>query len=481
MEGFVPDEVQPEELSGFTPDTDVPFVEDVKQPEELQEPMFAEGTLGANIGAALKGRLENTEQAAKRMAEDEQTYLETAAQGFGQVLMAGNDVVSETILGVLSGMTPDAAETWLKEQIDTGADALMDTNTAKYLYEAYSNLSDRARADIDAAANIGMSLIPMSSKTGKALKAAGERSEKSSLGRYLLDQSAAAKKARNAELGMDPKMQTVHNREDAVLNTALTIKGITASTPRKKMMTALNAEVARLGTGIKKALAGSPLTIPKGTVTRRMSSALAEFKKANPEYSGQDLKHIGEKVKRAYLAANKSYTGRPEDLLEVRRKFDKVIERFFGKDVHAGDHTSRPVVAALRNELNAIMQEAAPDAKIRSAMQRQHHAMTAKDNLAFNMVMEKSGTDKVLAKIEHHPYFVTGALTGTGMGAQLMQGGAASEVLGLGAGMLGVGYGVTRPPVLKGAGEVLETTKPAKSLLVDMLNQQAQRQEEIQE
>ena len=460
---------------GFEP---LPAEATVEQPPE---PMFPEGSLGDRIGTQVRERLMNTEEATKRYAEDEQTYLETAAQGFGQVLMAGNDVVSETILGVLSGMTPDAAEAWIKEQIDTGADALMDTNTAKYLYEAYRELSPRARADLDAAANIGLSMIPMSSKTGKALKAAGERSEKVSLGRYLLDQSPAAKKARNAELGMDPKMQTVHNREDAVLNTALTIKGITASTPRKKMMTALNTEVARLGTDIKKALSNVTFTVPKGTVTRRMNSVLSEFKKANPEYAGQDLKHIGEKVKRAYLAANKSYTGRPEDLLEVRRKFDKVIDRFFGKDVHAGDHTSRPVVAALRNELNNIMQEVAPDAKIRSAMQRQHHALTAKDNLAFNMVMEKSGVDKAIAKIEHHPYFVTGALTGTGMGAQLMQGGMASEVLGLGAGMLGVGYGVTRPPVMKGAGEVLERTKPAKSLLVNMLNEQAQRQEEIQE
>ena len=452
--------------------------------EPAPEPFFPEGSLGSNIGNALGERIENVEESTKRMAEEEQTYLETAAQGFGQVLMAGNDVVSETILGVLSDMTPDGAQAWLKEQIDTGSDALLDTNTAKYLYSAYSELSPRARADLDAAANIGLSLIPMSSRVGKTLKAAGERSEKASLGRYLLDQSASAKKARNAELGMDPKMQTVHNRESDVLNTALTIKGITASTPRKKMMSALNAEVSRLGRDIKTALTNVPFTVPKGTVTRRMNKILSEFKQANPEYAGKDLKHVVDKVQRAYLAANKKYTGRPEELLEVRRKFDKVIDRFFGKDVHGGDHTSRPAVAALRNELNAIMQEVAPDAQIRAAMQRQYHALTAKDNLAFNMVMEKSGVDKALAKIEHHPYFVTGALTGTGMGSQLMSGGVAGEVLGLGAGMLGVGYAATRPSVMKGAGATLETVKPAKSLLVDMLNQQGQNfanQEQPQE
>ncbi len=257
----------------------------------------------------------------------------------------------------------------------------------------------------------------------------------------------------------------------------MSIKGIDSSTPRKKMMSALNTEVARLGTDIKKALSSVPTVVPKGMVTRRLNSTLAQFKQANPEYAGKDLKHIVEKVQRAYLAANKSYTGRPEELLEVRRKFDKVIERFFNKDVHAGDHTSRPVVAALRNELNQIMQDVAPDAKIRSAMQRQHHALSAKDNLAYNMVMETSAADKLLSKMEHHPYFVAGAISGSGMGSQLL-GGPMGEALGVGAGLLGAGYAVTRPSVLKAAGSTLETTNPTKSLLIDTLNQQMQEQEQ---
>jgi hypothetical protein len=479
MEGFVPDEVQPEELSGFTPDADVPFVEDTQQPKELDKPMFEEGSLGNRIQTQLQSRVDNVEESSRMMAEDEQTYLEAAVQGFGQVLMAGNDIVSESILELLSGMTPDAAESFIKEQLDTGATALMDTNTTRYLYDAYSNLSPRARKDLDAAANVGLSLVPMSSKTGKKLKAAGFSREKSSLGKYLLDQSTAAQKARNAEMGMDKAAQTTLNREDAILNTALSIKGITSSTPRKKMMGALNSEVARLGTDIRKALANTPVKVPKGIVTRRLNTAMAQFKQTNPEYAGKDLSHVVDKVKRAYLAANKSYTGRPEELLEVRRKFDKVIERFFGKDVHGGDHTSRPAVAHLRNELNQLMQDVAPDAKIRSAMQRQHHAMIAKDNLAFNMVKETGAAEKLISKAEHHPYFVAGALSGGGMTSQML-GGPLGEALGLGAGMLGAGYLATRPSVLKGAGSTLETLNPTKSLLIDALNQQAPEVEEQQ-
>ncbi len=460
-----------------TGQSDVPFVPlDEDQVETISPP---DTSFTGRVQSQLKQRLSNVEESAEMMANDEQTYLEATAQGFGQVLMAGNDVVSEGILEILSTLTPDGAEEFLKEQLAAGTEKLIDTDTAKYLYGAYQNLSPRARKDLDAAANIGMSLIPMSSKVGKTLKSAGFAKEKKSLGKYLLDQSPLAQKARNAELGMERGAQTVLNREDAILNTALSIKGIDSSTPRKKMMGALNTEVARLGADIRKSLASVPLTVPKGAVTRRLNTALANFRQAYPEYAGKDLSHIVDKVKRAYLAANKTYTGRPEELLDVRRKFDKVIERFFNKDVHAGDHTSRPVVAALRNELNQIMQEVAPDAQIRAAMQRQHHALTAKDNLAFNMVMETSTADKLLSKIEHHPYFVAGAVGGGGMGSQFLTG-PLGEALGVGAGLFGTGYAVTRPSVLKTAGSTMETVKPAKSLLIDALNQQAPQAQEEQ-
>lgn len=439
-----------------------------------EQPMFPEGSLGATIGEDLQGRVSNVQESARMMAENEQTYLEAAAQGFGQVLMGFNDVVSDTALEILSTLTTDEAESWLKEQINTGAEKLMDTNTAQALYNLYRGLDDRGRKDIDAAVNIGLSMLPMKSKIGSKLMEAGVAAEKKSLGRYLLDQSPLAKKARLAEEGMEKAAQTTLNREDAILNTVMSIKGITDSTPRKKMMVALNTEVARLGVDIKRALSQVEARVPKGTVTRRLNTALAEFKQAHPEYAGKDLKHIVEKVQRAYLASNKKYNGRPEELLEVRKTFDRVVERFFGKDVHAGDHTSRPVVAHLRNELNKIMQEVAPDAKIRDGMQRQHHALIAKDNLAFNMAMEKSPVDKALAKIEHHPFMVGGLISGTGMGANLLQ----SEALGVAAGTAGLGYLATKPSVLKGAGATLEATKPAKSLLVDMLTEYQQQQQQ---
>lgn len=472
MKGFVPDTVQPAGLSAETPDSDVPtgFEPDVEQTPDLQEPMFEEGSLGDRISTKVRARLDNAQDSTRMMMEDEQTFLEAAAQEWGQVLMAGNDTVSETILSALSGMTPDGAEEWLKEQIDTGAEALMSTDTAKDLYQMYRSLEPRTRKNLEAAGNIGLSFLPMKSRVGTKLTEMGAKGEKASLGRYLLGQGTSARKARIAEEGMDPSRQTIRNRESSILNTALTIKGVTASTPRPKMMAALNTEVARLGTDIKKALSQVPTKIPKGTVTLTVNRALSEFKKANPEFASKDLKHIVEKVSRAYLSANKTYNGRPEDLLRVRREFDEIAKKVFKDDILAGNDVASEVLYVVRNTMNQMMQNVAPDAKIRAAMQRQHHALIAKDNLSLNMAMEKNLGDKLISKMEHHPFFVGGVLSGTGVGGQLM----GSEATGVAAGLLGAGYVATRPSVQKAAGATLSTVKPTKSLLVDMLNQQGQ-------
>ena len=102
MEGFVPDEVQPEELSGFTPDADVPFVEDTQQPKELDKPMFEEGSLGNRIQTQLQSRVDNVEESSRMMAEDEQTYLDTSTiQHFKKRVVW---LVSLAAVGLISGV-----------------------------------------------------------------------------------------------------------------------------------------------------------------------------------------------------------------------------------------------------------------------------------------------------------------------------------------------------------------------------------------
>lgn len=465
---FVPVE---ETMVGGAQEPEIPQVNFQPAPEPPQ-PLFSPDSLGGRIGSKIEERIQNVQESTDMMNNNEQTYLETAAQGFGQVIQANFDAVSETALGILSSITPDEAEAWLKEQIDTGSQALMDTETAQGIYQVYRNLTPRARKDLEAAVNIGLGWLPLKSRVGEKLVESGVAAEKRSLGKYLLDQSPSAKQARIQEKGMDRAAQTTLNREDSILNTVMSIKGITASTPRPKMMAALNTEIARLGSDIKTALSKVPTRVPKGTLTLSVNRALSQFKKDKPEFAGKDLKPIVDKVQRAYLSANKSYNGRPEDLLRVRREFDKIIEKVFKKDVFAGDDVSREVVAVVRNTMNEIMQNVAPDAKIRAAMQRQHHAFSARENLGYNMAREKDLGDRVLSKLEHHPMLTTSLIAGGGLGAKL----AESEGIAAGALALGAGYLGTRPIVRKTAGEVLKGTPIGKSLFADMATPQEEEQ-----
>jgi hypothetical protein len=454
--------------------------EPLPQEATIEPPMFPEDSYGGRMLSQMQNRIENTQESAEMMMQDEQTYLETAAQGFGQVLMAGNDAVSESILSFLSTMDFTGAMDFLGDYIEQGADNLMSTDTAQYIYNQYLNMDPRAQKDLDAAFNIGLSMVPFRKKMSTQLIESGINAEKKSIGKYVLDQGPRAQAARNGEIGMERDARTVNNREDRVLNTLLTVKGIGATTPRPKMMGAMNKEIARLGKDINKALRASNVYIPKGTMTKRINSRLAQFRKDNPEYATKHLTNTVKKAFDAYIAANKKakYTGRPEELLEVRRKFDDIAQTYFNVDWEAGNDSSRRILSVIREELNQMIQETAPDAAIRQAMARQHDIMIAKDNLKYNMVAEKSLTDKAVAKVEHHPYLVGGALGGSGMLSNMAGNEAVGAALGLGA----LGYGLSRPPVRKYLGLGMESlgVTPARSLFVDAANETVQRAEEQQ-
>jgi len=116
------------------------------------------------------------------------------------------------------------------------------------------------------------------------------------------------------------------------------------------------------------------------------------------------------------------------------------------------------------------MQDIAPNAQIRAAMQRQHNALLAKENLGYNMAREGSTVDKILTKVEHHPMFTTSLLTGGGMASKAM----GSEPLGVGLGLLGTGYAASRPAVRRAAGETLQAAPVGRSMIMDMMDQQEQ-------
>lgn len=476
---FTPDFEQPE---GFGPRDEFVFTPDAptEQPPELEKPMFEEGSLGDRITGQLKGRLENVEESAKMMAEDEQTYLEAFAQTVGQGLMAYNDAVSETTWEILGSLPYADSLDWLGDYIESKSDALMSTDTAKEIFDYYNNMDPRAQKNLDAAFNIGLSWMPMKSKVGGAITKAAHKSEKKQVAQYVLDQTPNAQSARNKELGMSPEMQTMHNMENKIVNTALTVKGVGATTPRPKMISLFNREISRLGQDIKKSLFNSNLTVPKGVLTLRLKKVISQFKKDNPEYATKHLKGGVDKVLDAYYAANKGYTGKAHELLKLRRDFDDKIKTLFEADIHAGSNAQRKVVAAIRNELNDLMQAAAPNDQIRAGMQRQHYLMLARDNVSLNMVKDKSTTTRAKAYVEHHPFAVGGIATGTGMAGQIAENPMLAEGLSLlGLGGLGA-YAVTRPPVAKTLGASISAINPERSMLVDALNAPLQEQPEEQ-
>jgi adenylate kinase family enzyme len=438
--------------------------------QEPPQPDIAPDSYLGRVGSGLQKRIDAVGESTKAYLNNEITYPEAVLSSFGNAFGALFDTVGETAMSILSTLTPDEAEEWLKEQIAAGAGSVMKTKTAQDLLKAYKGLSPRVRDNIANSVNVGFGIAPLKSTVGKALTKSGMDAKKSTLSKYVLSQTPNAKQARIAEKGLERPMQTVLNREDAILNTVLSIKGISESTSRPKIMSALNGEVARLSSGITKALKDVPTLVPKGAVNQRISTRMTEFVKNNPEFIGKDLKPTYEKVVRAYQTALNKYNGKPQELLQLRRDFDKVVEKFFKKDVHAGDDVSREVVSQIRNELNQIMQDIAPNDQIKAAMQRQHHALMAKENLGYNMAREGSTVDKMLTKIEHHPMFTTSLLTGSGIASKAM----GSEALGVGLGTLGAGYALSRPAVRTGAGAVLENAPVGRSMIMDMAGQQEQ-------
>lgn len=463
---FTPLEVQPEFRDVQQP-SDVPtFTPLEQQPEGLEEPLVAADSYLGRLGSQLGERKISMEETVKDYLEGRISYPESILQVAGDSFGALFDTVGETALTILSSLTPDEAEKWLQEQIASGASSLMSTETAQQLYEAYRGLDKNIRKDIEAAINVGFGLVPGKSKVGKALVDSATESQKKTLAKYVLSQTPNAKQARIAERGLDKSRQAVLNREDAILNTVLSIKGISGSSSRHRIMESLNREVNRLGIDIRKELAGVKTQVPRGTVATRVGSRLKQFVTDNPEFVGKDLKPTFDKVIRAYDIALGKYSGNPKDLLKLRQEFDRVVEKFFKKDVHAGDDVSREVVAVVRNEINQLMQDIAPNANIRAAMNRQHHAMVAKENLGYNMAREGTTAEKVIRKIEQHPMLATSALTGGGMASNIL----GSEATGVGLGLLGGAYALSRPQLRSSVGTVLQNVPVGRSMLLQ--NQQ---------
>ena len=441
---------------------------DVPTPENLapvgatpvQQPDIDPESFLGRVGEKIGKRIEKVERGSQMYSEGEISYPEFALRGLGFAYGSLWDTIGEAGMTVLKELTPDAAEDFLAEQIAAGGTTLMSTEQAQQALAMYQGLDQRSKDNIGDIFDVALGQLPRS-KAGKALIESGIKADKAKLGKSVLSQTDSAKKARAVEEGLPKNMQSTLNREDAILNTVLGLPGVTGSSSRKKIMGALNKHIGVMGQKIRKSLRQSDVTVAPQSVNTQVTKAFSDFVRANPEYATKHMKGSIQKIQDAYRVAFKDFKGKPEELLEMRQRFDKITEKLFKKDVHAGDDASRELVANVRNSINTIMESVAPDEQIKAAMRSQHHALMARETLGYNMAKEGSLISQAIDTVSRHPFMAISGAMGTGAIARL----AGSELGAIGAAGAGTAYGLAQPVVRRVAGAALDSVPVGRGML----------------
>lgn len=453
------------------PDPDVPA--NVPQGfTPVKEPDIDPDSFFGRVGKRVEERVEKVQRGSEMYEKGEITYPELALRGLAFGPATVFDVVGEGVMSLLSTLTPDEAEDFIKEQIAAGGTKLMELDSAKQLLQFYQELPVRTKDNLGDVLNLGMGMMPKG-QAGKLLSKSGLEAEKRTLAKYVLNNTDNAKQMRARELGLPKNLQTTIKREDDILNTIVSLKGVSSSSSRKTLMGAINKEVGRLGSDIKKNLAKSDAQfVPKQTVNTQVTQALQKFVQSNPIYGSPQFKNLRKNVQEAYKQALKDFNGKPEELLKLRQNFDKNVATLLKKDVHEGD-VSREMVASIRNSMNDLMESIAPDDAIKASMRRQHNLMLAKDNLAYNMAREGTVLENTAKFVNQHPFMAMSTLGGTGMVTSLV----GSELGTVGAlGAAGI-YGATRPSVRQAAGAVMSELPVGRGMLYGAANE---TQEELE-
>lgn len=424
--------------------------------KEVKDPDIAPDSFIGRVGQKLSDRVSDVEKASAMYSEGDIGYLELAGEGFASTIGALYDTVGEGAMTILSALTPDEAEDFLKEQIAAGGTALMDTEAAKKGLEFYDSLSDRAKMNIGNFLEIGTAALP-AGKVGKTIKESGVKAEKKALSNIVLDKRPASEKIRIKEGALPSSMQRTLKREDELLNTAVSIKGVSSSNTAKANLRAVTAESLRLHRDIKKALAGEKVRLPRGTVTKRVYADLQEFLTKYPEYNTKQFRGAITAVMDSYRIGMKDkFKDSPASLLDARIRMDEALKNLKkSKELFETDGGTREIVSVVRQSLNNIIAESVPDVKVAAGLRRQHNALTMADNIADNITGQKSVVQAAANAVERHPLLTASALTGGGMFGNIM-GGPAGEMLGAAAIAGGAAYGATRPVVRQTVGTALE-------------------------
>ena len=305
----------------------------------------------------------------------------------------------------------------------------------------------------------------MSKGVGGKLTASAVQSDKNVLSKYVLNQSDSVKKDRAAELGLPENMRTIKKREDRILNTVVSLPGVGASTSRDDVMIAINKEINKLRAEVDNELLSIPGRVDKGALIRSVTEGMTNALGKKKIYKDKAFKETRRKIQSAFTTAFKEFSGDPKDLMKLRREFDANVKEVFKGDVHETAGANRELVAAVRDQINNFAESSIESAKgsseLISKLRRQHNLLIARDDLAYNIAREGSVLDRAVEFVNSHPFGVLSATGGTGVAAKMLS----AEPTAVGAGLLGIGYGLSRPSVRRGAGAAISSGIPAKGLL----------------
>lgn len=454
-----------------------PPVELIEDPSTLPPPPPEPLNFGERVAGYTEDRIQNVQGAVNRYEQGETTYPEVFYSGLGNTAGIFTDAVGEGVMTALASVTPDNWEEYLKEQIVAGASSVMSTDEAKQALELWRNTPPRVREVVVNSLDVAGVVAPKGplKKLGGFLKKGAIRAEKDAIAEHVLSQGPTARQKRVSEIGQEET--PVANFEDRVLDTVLSLKGVSGSASPSKIMGAVNRELYRLRNSVNTSIMDIKTTVPKGAVNQNVFEAFSELVQKNPIFNADSMKPKTKRVFEAYRAALKDYpsNGSADALMQVRRKFDKNIETMFKKDIHAGDDAHREVVAMVRNQLNDMVEALAPDEEIKTQLQRMHKLLVAKSDLAVNLAGEKGFGAKISNWVAQHPIIVGSAVTG---GGGMLTNALAAPLTGPALVAGAAAYGATRPSVRRGAGTFLEEAPVGRGLLYGASNELQQIAEE---
>ena len=417
-------------------------------------------TFGDRIEKIRNDRQHEIELAGQRWMSGEASTPEALVQVVGNYIGASSDVVGETVSSAISAMLPDDAKNYIEELIAAQdiSGAIKQDPALNMLMSKYQAMSDNDKATLGGIANIiNVGTGKLFADVGGKIKASGIEAEKRRLADSMGDMSEQGRKDRARELGNPLEQSPNTRRENDILTTLHSVRGVSMAKTPEANMKAINAELKKLRGKIEKGLAGSQKTpMSKKAVMAHMKMSMLEAEAADSLLSTKALQGHKKKAQEALEAAfdvvEDPMNIKPRELLKVRQKFDQNMQDLFSAELFVKDGTPRKFATPYRDSLNDLVVNSVDDTNLQALLRRQHKLLVGQNNLAGFLATKPDATERALRTVESHPYMTMGALSGGGMLSNAMQ----SEAAKLAVGGLATTYGVMHPKVRQVLGQAVQ-------------------------